>query len=312
MSYPRIIHTVLHTPWAIERAWLGSIFSVLHARLFAEQVELDMPLERLSRAPVSSARYLAGENITLAIADELTAAGVDGPERDARAAQLVSDAGPGQIAYIWGSGIMGKHLSALEEACAGGLSVDRLAAEIRAARDDDNVSAVLLHLDTPGGTATGIPELSELVRSTAERKTVAAFCDSTTASAGYYAICQSDCLYATRSADVGSIGVYSAVVDYTEWCAKQGIKVELIKDGAHKAAGIMGTSLTEEQRALITARVMEISREFKATVQAARPGVTAETMQGQCFSGSAAQSAGLVDTLVTDLDEVLTDLAAIL
>lgn len=334
MSYPHIVHAVFHSPWAIQRAWLGTIFSLLHSRIFSdgagavdaapgstsptlEQLrgELAVGGGAMRRGLVTLSRYGRAPsgalvNHTARIhAEALKRCGDSYVAYERITAEEEAALPAGQIAHIFASGVMGKHISAMEEACAGGLSVDRLQAALRTARDDDKVSAIMVHLDTPGGVVYGIPETAALVREVAAVKTVGAFCDSVTASAGYWSTCAADAFYLTPSAEVGSIGVYAAVIDYVGWCEKQGIKVDLIKDGAHKGAGFPGTALTTEQRDLIQAEVLECSAVFKADVRAARPGVSDDSLQGQTFTGRRAIEAGLAHTLVNDLDTALRDLA---
>lgn len=315
MSIPRILHAVAHSPWAIHRPMLESIFGVLSVHAFSEPV---------SSAPTAGGRMSGGGVFR---AHRLTRVGgrlVDHSARISREAALRAESPEayldyvareeeklpgGQILHLFGQGILGKHLSAMDESCAGGLSVDRLQAALTAAIDDPKIEAVLLHLDTPGGVVTGIPETAALVRRLAETKIVAAFCDSLTASAGYWIASAADAIYITPSAEVGSIGVYSAVVDYTEWMAKQGIKVDLIKDGIHKGAGFMGLALTPEQRELIQADVMQLSVAFKGAVRTARAGVSDTAMEGQCFTGELAVQAHLADVVVDSLADALADIS---
>lgn len=324
MSYPRIVNAVFNSPWAIHRPWLGSIFQVLHSRVFAGEQEQSLIGAIPNPLEASGGRARGGQFAAARWGMNSRGALINHSARiHAEAARRADDSGtyyrivqeeeaaldPGQILHVFGSGILGKHLTAFDEICAGGLSVDRIQAALKAARDDSKVSAIVLHLDTPGGVCYGMPETAALVRSVRDVKTIVAFCDSLTASAGMWCTCCADAFYVTPSADVGSIGVYSAVVDYTEWCAKNGIKVDLIKDGTYKGAGFPGTSLTDDQRAKIQADVMACSASFKADVRAGRGDVSADVMQGQCFFGKDAIQAGLADTLVTDLDAVLSDVA---
>lgn len=329
MSYPRIVHAVFNAPWAIQRPWLGTIFSLLHSRVFGAGGSIEAPAFEVSdsladaiaagqgrqrRGLVASTRY--GKDARGRLVNHSARIHAEALKRCGNSASAYytivreeeAALGPDQILHVFGSGIMGKHLSSFEEMCAGGLSVDRIQAELRAARDDDKVAAIMMHLDTPGGISYGCAETAALVRQVGGAKTIAAFCDSLTASAGYWATCAADAYYITPSADVGSIGVYCAVVDYTAWCEKEGIKVDLIKDGTYKGAGFPGTAMTPEQRALIESEVMDCSAMFKGDVRAARD-VSEETMQGQTIGGKKAIDAGLADTLVNGLEEALQDLA---
>jgi ClpP class serine protease len=327
MNYARIVQTVFNSPWAIDRAWFGSIFSLLQSRVFAgEHIAVETPPYAL-HGRLQSAGMGGGSGRFTLDRYGLAAGAVVNFSAQIRAEALRKCGGDpgtyydiveskeaalpvGQILHIFGSGILGKHLSSMDETCAGGLSVDRIQEALRTARDDDRVQAIMLHLDTPGGISCGMQETAALVRQVTETKTVASFCDSLTASAGVWCTCAADYAYVTPSADVGSVGVYSAFVDYTEWCKKQGVSVDLITDGSkYKGAGYPGTALTEEQRAKIQADVMQCAEQFRADVRQGRAGIGDDAMQGQTFTGAAAVKARFADAVVMDLETALADLA---
>lgn len=277
--YPRIIHRVFNSIWALEPAMMNTVLTLVHTRL-------------------------AGEDF-------------QGPALERERSESVEDVARTRI--IFASGIVGKHLSAMEQMCAGGLSLDRLALELEDAASDPGVSDIVLWLDTPGGVVTGTPETASLIRSIAAVKPIVGYCDSLCASAGYWLLAGCDMIYATPSAELGSIGVYSALYDYSDWMAKEGVKLELFKAGDFKAMGLPGTQLTDGQRALLKDKVDAIYTEFtgwvaacRGTASTAREASTVDlaTMQGQTFRGEAARAAGLCDAIVTGLDQVLDELAA--
>jgi signal peptide peptidase SppA len=169
--------------------------------------------------------------------------------------------------------------------------------EVTAAALNPEAKAILLDIDSPGGYSVGIAEIGQAVRLATNKKPVVAFTGGLMASAAYWIGSQATEIVATRSARVGSIGVYAAYYDYSARLAAMGIKLEVFtnKEGTYKAAGLGGSQLTEQQRDLIQAQVQEDFDEFKATVLKARPGIPAEAMQGQTFSGRKANSNNLVD-----------------
>lgn len=176
---------------------------------------------------------------------------------------------------------------------------------------DSDVSGILLKVDSPGGFYTGGPELADAVRSANKAKPVVTWTGGTMASLAYWAGVNASKIVASRSASVGSIGVYSPVVDVSQLYASAGIKVEVFtnKEGTHKAAGFPGTSLSDEQRAEISARVQAKFREFRGAVKDARPGVDEEAMRGQVLTGQEARKAGLVDK-IGGMDFALSTLRA--
>jgi protease-4 len=343
MNHTRLVHAVFNSPWAIERAWFGSIFSLLHSRLFAGEQDgggwfpaeapphalsrfVDDPLLLTGSLYAGQGRSKAGRfgvfrmgkgrdgrmvNHTARIhAEALRRCGGDAGTYYNIVREEESQLEAGQILHVFGSGVLGKHLSAMDELCSGGLSVDRIQDSLKSGRDDDKVSAILLQLDSPGGICYGMSETAALVRECRDLKTVASFNDSLCASAAEWCVCCADYAYITPSADAGSIGVYSAFVDYTKWCEKNGVGVKLITDGGkYKGAGYPGTALTPEQEAKIQADVMACSKAFKSDVRMGRDGISDDTMQGQCFTGQAAVDAKLADAVVNDLEDCLEDLA---
>lgn len=208
-------------------------------------------------------------------------------------------------------GVCARYLSAMETDC-GGLDLNDVEKTLREAQADPRVQGIVLHFNSPGGTVTGIPELASLIRTISETKPVIAFTDAQCCSAAYWLASACDSIVVTPTADVGSIGVYSALVDESAAWAQEGYKLELMKAGKHKAMGIPGLPLAPEDRALIQAEVNSIYAMFTADVVAnrARNGATVaeDTMQGQTFMGGTAVAVGLADRVVGSLTDLLAAL----
>lgn len=207
------------------------------------------------------------------------------------------------IAHIPVGGVIGYKLSGFAKAAGAVDSLDILK-DIQEAEADPRVKAVLFDIDSPGGTVAGTAELGDAIASM--KKECAAFTDGMMASAAYWTGCSCDQVYATRGAEVGSIGVYLPVYDYTGYYEQMGIKVELIKAGKLKGIGFPGTQLNEEQRAHLKERVIRIHDEFKAHIRANRGGIADSAMEGQTFSGKDAAKIQLVDMVVTSKADVVT------
>ncbi|MEY2466756.1 MAG: hypothetical protein QOD03_1277 [Verrucomicrobiota bacterium] len=165
------------------------------------------------------------------------------------------------------------------------------------ARRNPDVKGVLLNVDSPGGFLTGGPEIADAIKATDKQKPVVSWVGGTMASLAYYIGSQASQVIASRSAQVGSIGVFTTHIDYSKMLEVAGVKVEVIKnkEADYKAAGVMGTALSDEQRAHIQERIQSSFKDFKRAVKSARPNVADETLRGQVLSGSEAKSAGLVD-----------------
>ena len=175
---------------------------------------------------------------------------------------------------------------------------------LREAGARDDIKAVFLEIDSPGGTVAGTPELAATVKSVNERKPVYAFSSGLMASAAYWVASQARAIYATPSAQVGSIGVVQAVIDDTAALDAEGIKVEVFAVGKYKAMGAPGTPLTDDQRNLIRSNLAEIAQEFHAAVLARGRAIPADAMEGQTFSGRQAQRVNLAG-MVPDRAEAM-------
>ncbi len=186
----------------------------------------------------------------------------------------------------------------------GATGSEDIGAALREAAGRDDIKAVFLHIDSPGGTVAGTPELADAVAALDKKKPVYAFSSGLMCSAAYWVASQARAIYATPSAQVGSIGVVQAVVDNSAALDKAGIKVEVFSVGKYKAMGAPGTPLTDDQRELISSNLAEIAGEFHAAVLAKGRAIPAEAMEGQTFSGKQAQRHNLAG-MVPDRAEAM-------
>ena len=179
---------------------------------------------------------------------------------------------------------------------------------VDAVENDAEINTVIFHIDSPGGSVVGLPEIAERVSKLSETKNTIAFTETQMCSAAYYIGSQCNRVVVTPSADVGSIGTYMCLYDYTKMLDEIGIKAELIKNGTLKAIGAMGVPLTDEQRAYLQQQVDLITAGFKTAVTSKRTKVSDDTMQGQSFMGIEAINNGLATGLVNRFSELLGSL----
>jgi len=160
--------------------------------------------------------------------------------------------------------------------------------------------AVIIHIDSPGGTTAGSEELHVALRRVAARKPTVVVVDGMAASGGYMAAMAADHIVTQSTSLVGSIGVLFQVPNLTELLKTVGVKVEEIKSSPLKAApnGLEPTS--PEARAAIESLVLDSYAWFKAMVQdrrkldgAALDGVT----DGRVFTGRQAIELKLADEI---------------
>jgi signal peptide peptidase SppA len=179
----------------------------------------------------------------------------------------------------------------------GATDTEEIARAIREAVEREDVQAVFLDIDSPGGTVNGTPELAQTVADASRQKYVYAFTAGQMCSAAYWVASQCDAIYCSSSARVGSIGVILPVVDSSEAFRQEGLKIEVFAAGKFKSAGTPGTSLTEEQREWLQSDVNEIATDFKAAVLAKGRKIPDEAMEGQTFSARNAQRFNLAGAI---------------
>jgi protease-4 len=173
----------------------------------------------------------------------------------------------------------------------------------RAAQDED-VKAVVLRINSPGGTVTCSDNMYELVKRFREqtRKPVISSCQEVAASGAYYVACGSDVIVANPTSVVGSIGVIMTTFEVSGTMAKLGIRSEAITSGAMKDMGSPFKPLTPEARSVMQGMIDEYHGRFRSVVTTNRvkmtdPDVVKTATDGRVFSGEQALAMGLVDRL---------------
>lgn len=224
-------------------------------------------------------------------------------------ARRVGVAGKPQVAVVPIQGTMMKGQSSF-----GGTSTVMLREEIRQLALDPQVSAILLQIESGGGTVAGTSELAAEVRAARKRKPVHAFVEDLTASAAYWVASQAGAIYANNPlAQVGSIGTIFTVMDSSAAAEKAGVKVHTFTTGPLKGAGMPGTPLTEEQAAHIQDLVDNSQLAFDAAVKQGRSlsdARLAKVRTGGVFPASKALELGLIDG-IQSLDATVASLAKI-
>jgi signal peptide peptidase SppA len=215
---------------------------------------------------------------------------------------------PGGTAVIPMRGMLYAGLDQLTAWWFGLCRPEALQANIEAAVDDRKVKAIVLDSDTPGGITTQIPETGEVIAEARGQKFIATHVSGMCCSAGYWLASQTHHIDAAGSSDVGCVGVYAAYYDMTRMLEMRGVDLELFKAGKYKAMGIPGEPLTDEQRAFIQADVDRINTRFVATVQAARPQIGRDDLEGQVFDGDLAYAKGFTDSKSRNLGAMVRGL----
>ncbi|MBK8986053.1 MAG: signal peptide peptidase SppA [Chloroflexi bacterium] len=181
----------------------------------------------------------------------------------------------------------------------------RVIADLEAAAADPTVKAIILRVNSPGGSVTGSAQIWEALQ--AIEKPIVASMASVAASGGYYVSAPADYIIARPDTLTGSLGVILTLYDATELLDTVGVKVEYITSGQNKAMGSSYAELTIEQRAILQAITTESYEEFVRIIADGRQLNEEEVRQladGRVYSGRQALENGLVDQL-GDLQEAI-------
>jgi signal peptide peptidase SppA len=203
----------------------------------------------------------------------------------------------------------------LFELLFGGTSVERLRLALRASLNDPNIGAVVLDIDSPGGSVMGIDELSQEIFRSRGTKPVVAVANGMAASAAYWIGSAADEMMVTPTGEVGSIGVWAAHIDFSKALDEMGEKITLISAGKYKVEGNPYEPLGDEARDYMQGRVDEYYQMFVKAVARNRQvsvGVAREDFgQGRMLGADAAKAAGMVDRIGT-LDDAISRAASLM
>lgn len=213
----------------------------------------------------------------------------------------------GDIAVLPLVGTISHRMGMLSQS-SGGTSVEAFTREFRSLVNDPSVAAIVLDVDSPGGSVSGIDELSSEIHSARGIKPISAVANSLAASAAYWIATAADELVITPSGEVGSVGVIAAHEDQSGRYDQMGVKVSLVTAGKYKAENNPFEPLTEEGRAAIQARVDDSYAMFTKAVARNR-GVPLDTVrsgfgQGRIVGAREAVKIGMADRIAT-LDDVV-------
>jgi protease-4 len=177
------------------------------------------------------------------------------------------------------------------------------------AAGDRSVRAVVLRINSPGGTVTGSDAIYELVRRFREKtgKPIVASVQEVGASGAYYIALASDEIFAQPTSVVGSIGVIFNAVSIEGSLRMLGVRTEAIKSGQMKDMGSPFHNLTNDERVIMQALVDEYFERFESLVAKHRKleGKKLDAVtDGRVFSGAQGLERGLIDQLGT-LDDAI-------
>ena len=261
---------IINAPWAITPDMLSEVQAIYSRHLRGEKIDLD-------KLRADTGLPFASEPKGYTVEDGVAVLPIDG--------------------------VIAKRMNLFSK-ISGGVSTELVGRDFQAAMGDRQVEAIVLAIDSPGGTVDGTPELGNLIHAARGAKPILACTDGMMCSAAYWIGSAADQVFiSSEVAQVGSIGVVAKHLDVSGAEAKSGVKTTEITAGKYKRAASQYGPLTEEGKAVIQEAVDHVYSVFVEDVARNRGVSVAEVLtgmaDGRVYNGSKAIEAGLVDGVAT-------------
>ena len=205
--------------------------------------------------------------------------------------------GKSKIAVYYTFGEIDGSTSSLDE----GINSKKVIKELRELREDDDVKAVVLRVNSPGGSAYGSEQIWREVTLLKAAKPVVVSMGDYAASGGYYISCAADCIVANKTTLTGSIGIFGMFPTAEKLLKdKVGLDFDVVKTNRMADFGEMSRSFRPEEEAVLQEYINKGYALFLKRCADGR-GVTVEEIakiaEGRVWTGSKAKEIGLVDEL---------------
>lgn len=199
------------------------------------------------------------------------------------------------VAVYYAYGQIGSGLTGEE-----GIEAEKVCRDLRELKEDEDVKAVVLRINSPGGSAYESEQIWYAVSELKKEKPVIVSMGDYAASGGYYIACNADTLVAEPTTLTGSIGIFGMVPDAEGLAQKIGVGFDVVKTNAYGDFGMPTRPMTESEKALMQAYVERGYDLFLSRVAEGR-GMSKEAVdrvgQGRVWTGLRAKELGLVDEL---------------
>jgi len=273
--YPSVVNAVFNQPWAILPDTYAIICDLVRSRVAGLRLTAEQVQERIGAAQV---RPGAAKN--------------------------------GAIAILPLYGVLAQRMNMMTQV-SGGTSTDLFGRAFKEAVRESSISAIILDVDSPGGSVFGVDELASEIRAAKGIKPVIAVANSMAASAAYWIASQADELVVTPGGLVGSIGVLSGHEDISKAKELAGIKTTLVSAGRFKVEDSPLAPLSDVARAALQATVDQYYNTFVQAVALGRKVSPAAVKngfgEGRLVTADDALAQGMVDTIGT-LDQTIARL----
>ena len=281
-NYPALAHAFYSTPWALLPAKLIEIQQFLRVKLAGPKRQKAKGKRQKEEEPRAEAQARKGDGFS----------------------QL------GQVAVMQLYGVLSQKQNMLTD-YSGGTSTELFGRAFDSLVQDGNCKAIVLCIDSPGGSVYGVKELADKIFAARGEKKIIAVADSLAASGAYWIGCQAGEFCCTPGGQAGSIGVFMAHDDESAAAELAGVKTTLVSAGRYKVEGNPYAPLDDEARQAMQATVDSYYGQFVDAVARGR-GVSAKAVrdgygQGRVLTAAEAKAAGMIDRVQT-MEQVLARL----
>ena len=176
----------------------------------------------------------------------------------------------------------------------------RIIEDIKHFRENDSIKAIVLRIDSPGGSVGHSQEIFREIQKTSKKKKVVASMGSVAASGGYYIAAGTNSIVANPGTITGSIGVIMSYTNIEELLGKIGLASSVIKSGKYKDMGSPIRKMTKDEEEMLGKLSNEIHTQFINDICQGRSMDLAKVKKiadGRILTGQTAMAVGLVDQL---------------
>jgi len=181
-----------------------------------------------------------------------------------------------------------------------GINSEKVIRDLRKLKDDDDVKAVVLRVNSPGGSAYGSEQIWYAVKELKAKKPVIVSMGDYAASGGYYISCEADSIVAEPTTLTGSIGIFGMIPNVKGLTDKLGLSFDAVKTNTYSDFGMMGRPMNNGEKSLMQ---MTINRGYETFVGRCAEGrgmsmdAIKKIAEGRVWTGTTAKKLGLVDVL---------------
>jgi HK97 family phage major capsid protein len=306
MSFEHIAHEVFAEPWMILPEKLAAISELVALRISGTRLSDD---EIRSNVPSEVAGACNEPYLVASDGARLDWSVFSESASSARSA-AASSKGAGLIAVLPISGTIFPKANLMSD-FSGGTSIETLTKRFRQAVESPDVRAIVLDVDSPGGSVYGVDELASEIYAARDRKKIVAQVNPLAASAAYYLASQAAEVAMTPSGEAGSIGVFLAHRDVSRALDNNGVRMSLVSAGKYKTEGNPYEPLSSDARAFLQQRVNEYYDAFVKAVARGRESKVNDVRngfgEGRVVGADDAKRLGMIDRVST-LDETIARL----